>query len=225
MREKFLRRDHRFDLIVFDWDGTLMDSTATIASSIQRACADLGLPVPSNQRARHVIGLGLADALAYAVPGLPEELVPRMVERYRHHYLTRDAGLVLFDGVRETIVALKDRGRFVAIATGKSRVGLDRALDSCGLRPLFDATRCADECRSKPDPQMLYELGDELGVRCDRMLMIGDTTHDLLMAVNAGAHALAVSYGAHLHDALDGQGALAVLGSPAQLHAWLSEHA
>ncbi len=225
MRERPLRRDHRFDLIVFDWDGTLMDSTATIASSIQRACGDLGLPVPSNERASHVIGLGLLDALAYAVPDLPKHLVPQMVERYRHHYLSRDADLVLFPGVREIIIALKDRGFFVAVATGKSRVGLDRALNACGLRPLFDATRCADECRPKPDPQMLWELGDELGVRSDRTLMIGDTTHDLQMAVNAGAHALAVSYGAHLHDALDGQGALAVLATPAQLHAWLAEHA
>ncbi len=225
MREPPLRRDHRFDLIVFDWDGTLMDSTAMIASSIQRACADLDLPVPSNERASHVIGLGLVDALAYAVPDLPRHLVPQMVERYRHHYLSRDADLVLFTGVREIIVALKDRGHYVAVATGKSRVGLDRALDTCGLRPLFDATRCADECRSKPDPQMLWELGDELGVRCDRMLMIGDTTHDLQMAANAGAQALAVSYGAHLPEALAGQGALAVLDSPTALQAWLAEHA
>ncbi len=225
MRERPLRRDHRFDLIVFDWDGTLMDSTATIASSIQRACADLGLPIPSNERASHVIGLGLSDALAYAVPDMPKALVPQMVERYRHHYLSRDADLVLFAGVREIIIALKDQGYFVAVATGKSRVGLDRALDACGLRPLFDATRCADECRSKPDPQMLYELGDELGVRCDRMLMIGDTTHDMQMAANAGAHALAVSYGAHLHETLAGQDALAVLGSPADLQTWLAHHA
>lgn len=202
-----------------------MDSTATIASSIQRACADLGLTVPSNERASHVIGLGLSDALAYAVPELPEELVPRMVERYRHHYLSRDGALVLFPEVREIIVALKDSGHLVAVATGKSRVGLDRAMNACGLRPLFDATRCADECRSKPDPQMLRELGDELGVRTDRMLMIGDTTHDLQMAANAGAHALAVSYGAHLREALGGQGALAVLGSSADLRAWLAEHA
>ena len=220
-----LPRGHRFDLIVFDWDGTLMDSTATIASSIQRACADLGLPVPSNERANHVIGLGLADALAYAVPDMTEDLVPRMVERYRHHYLSRDADLVLFPGVREIIVALKDKGHFVAVATGKSRAGLDRAMNACGLRPLFDATRCADECRSKPDPQMLWELGDELGVRSDRMLMIGDTTHDLQMAVNAGAHGLAVSYGAHLHETLDGLGALAVLASPGELYAWLKDAA
>lgn len=225
MTERPQRRDPRFDLIVFDWDGTLMDSTATIASSIQRACADLGLAVPSNERASHVIGLGLVDALAYAVPDLPGNLMPQMIERYRYHYLSRDADLVLFPDVREILAGLKDRGHFLAVATGKSRVGLDRALDACGLRPLFDATRCADECRSKPDPQMLWELGDALGVRTDRMLMIGDTTHDLQMAANAGAHALAVSYGAHLYGALDGQGALAVLDSTADLQRWLAEHA
>ncbi len=159
--------------------------------------------------------------LSYAVPELPKALVPAMVERYRHHYLSRDAELPLFAGVREIVVALKEAGHFVAVATGKSRAGLDRALNHCGLRTLFDATRCADECRSKPDPQMLWDLGDELGVRSDRTLMIGDTTHDLLMAANAGAASLAVSYGAHPERSLEGHGALAIVGSPAQLGAWL----
>jgi len=218
---KTARRDHRFDLVVFDWDGTLMDSTDVIATSIQRACADLGLPVPSDHRANHVIGLGLSDALAYAVPELPRAMFPQMIERYRHHYLSRDATLPLFPGVREIIVALKEAGHFVAVATGKSRAGLDRALDASGLRPLFDATRCADECRSKPDPAMLHELSDELGVRSTRMLMIGDTTHDLQMAANAGAASLGVSYGAHPERTLEGHGALAIVGSSAQLGAWL----
>ncbi len=215
-------RRRRFDVVVFDWDGTLMDSTAVIASSIQRACEDLGLPVPDDARASHVIGLGLHDALAYAVPDLPREMVPRMVERYRHHFLSRDATLPLFPGVREILVALKEGGHQVAVATGKSRAGLDRALDRSGLRPLFDATRCADECRSKPDPQMLHELGDELCVRSARMLMVGDTTHDLLMASNAGCASLAVSYGAHAERSLEGHGALAIVGSPAQLGAWFA---
>ena len=214
----------RFDLVVFDWDGTLMDSTDVIATSIQRACVDLGLPVPSDERASHVIGLGLTDALSYAVPDLPRTMVPQMIERYRHHYLSRDADLPLFPGVREIIVALKEAGRFVAVATGKSRVGLERALEASGLRLLFDATRCADECRSKPDPSMLFELGDELGVRCRRMLMIGDTTHDLQMASNAGAASLAVSYGAHPERTLEGHGALAIIGSTAELAAWLSSN-
>lgn len=216
------RRAHRFDLVAFDWDGTLMDSTATIASSIQRACADLGLTVPSDDRARHVIGLGLTDALAYAVPEMTRDMVPRMVERYRHHYLSRDADLPLFPLAREIVVWLKEAGYFVAVATGKSRMGLDRALDTCGLRPLFDATRCADECRSKPDPQMLWDLGDALGVRNERVLMIGDTTHDLQMATNAGAASIAVSYGAHDASSLEGHGALAIVDSTRQLRDWLA---
>lgn len=215
------RRDHRFDLIAFDWDGTLMDSTAIIASSIQRACADLGLPVPSDTDANHVIGLGLTDALAYAAPTMTKAMVPQMVERYRYHYLSRDAALPLFDGVREIVVGLKEAGYFVAVATGKSRVGLDRAMDRAGLRPLFDATRCADESRSKPDPQMLWELGDELGVRSERILMVGDTTHDLQMAANAGTASIGVGYGAHAAAVLEGQGALAILPSPAALRDWL----
>jgi phosphoglycolate phosphatase len=218
------RSARRFDLIAFDWDGTLMDSTAVITTSIQNACADLGLPVPPRERASHVIGLGLVDALTYAVPELPAAMIPAMVERYRHHYLSRDSDLVLFPGVREMIVALKEAGYFVAVATGKTRVGLDRALDACGLRPLFDATRCADESRSKPDPRMLHDLGDALGVRINRTLMIGDTTHDLLMATNAGAASLAVSYGAHPERSLEGHGALAIVGSTAQLDAWLTNN-
>jgi phosphoglycolate phosphatase len=148
-----------------------------------------------------------------------------MVERYRHHYLARDATLPLFPGIREIIVALKESGHLVAVATGKSRAGLDRALGHSGLRPLFDATRCADECRSKPDPQMLYELAVELGVAVDRMLMVGDTTHDLSMASNAGCASLAVSYGAHAERSLEGLGALAIVGSPAQLAAWFRSEA
>ena len=218
------RQDRRFDLIAFDWDGTLMDSTAVIASSIQRACADLGLPVPSDERAAHVIGLGLGDALAYAVPTMTQDLVPRMVERYRHHYLSRDAALPLFAGVREIVVELKEAGLFVGVATGKSRAGLDRAMRASGLDALFDATRCADECRSKPDPQMLWELGDVLGVRNERILMIGDTTHDLSMASNAGTASLAVSYGAHGAGELVGHGALAIVASPAEMRQWLASN-
>src|SRR5271168_2257584 len=129
----------RFELIVFDWDGTLMDSTSTIASSIQRACADLGLPVPSDEQASHVIGLGLSDALAHAVPDLPPHQLPRMLERYRHHYLSRDAELVLFGGARELLAELRAAGHALAVATGKTRVGLARSLEQSGLSESFDA--------------------------------------------------------------------------------------
>lgn len=215
----------RFELIVFDWDGTLLDSAAAIVSSIQAACRDLGLPEPSPSRARHVIGLGLGDALRHAVPALPEHDYPRMVERYRHHYLSRDHELTLFPGVFEMIESLAARGRLLAVATGKSRVGLNRALAHSGLGPFFHATRCADECFSKPHPAMLEQLMDELGVSPERALMVGDTTHDLQMAKNAGVAGLAVSFGAHPREALEAEQPLACLPTPQDLAAWLRDHA
>lgn len=215
----------RYDLIVFDWDGTLMDSAAAIVRAIQAASRDLGLPEPADAAARHVIGLGLADALRHAVPGLPPERYPEMVERYRHHYLSRDHELVLFDGVETLIGELGDAGHWLAVATGKSRVGLDRALGHSGLRDRFHASRCADECFSKPHPQMLEELMTEFGVLPERTLMIGDTSHDLQMAANAGVGALAVSYGAHPREHLLGCDPLACLHSVEDLSAWLKANA
>ncbi len=148
----------RFDLIVFDWDGTLMDSTGTIVQCIQAAARDLGLPVPERKMAAYVIGLSLQDAMAAALPGLDPKLVPRVVERYRYHYLSRDHGLTLFDGVPEMLADLSQRGYFLAVATGKSRVGLNRALHASQISRYFDATRCADETFSKPHPAMLHEI-------------------------------------------------------------------
>ena len=215
----------RFELIVFDWDGTLMDSAAAIVRAIQAASADLGLPVPTDARARHVIGLGLSDALRHAVPELPETDYPQMVERYRHHYLSNDRELTLFDGTVELISDLHDRGFLLAVATGKSRNGLDRALGFSGLGRYFHATRCADECFSKPHPAMLHELMDELGVVAESCLMIGDTTHDLLMAKNAGVAGLAVSFGAHPVDQLEAEAPLACVHTPTELRAWLAANA
>lgn len=215
----------RFELVVFDWDGTLMDSAAAIVTAIQSACRDLGLPEPTDAQARHVIGLGLEDAMRLAVPALAASDYPRMVERYRHHYLSRDHELTLFSGVPELIRELKDAGHFLAVATGKSRVGLARALEVSGLGPHFHATRCADECFSKPHPQMLEELMEELGVQRQATVMIGDTTHDLLMAANAGVASLAVSYGAHEPDTLASQSPLATFSRVAELSAWLKANA
>ncbi|HJW02729.1 MAG TPA: HAD-IA family hydrolase [Azospira sp.] len=215
----------RFELVVFDWDGTLMDSAAAIVTAIQSACRDLGLPEPTDAQARHVIGLGLEDAMRLAVPALAASDYPRMVERYRHHYLPRDHELTLFSGVPELIRELKDAGHFLAVATGKSRVGLARALEVSGLGPHFHATRCADECFSKPHPQMLEELMEELGVQRQATVMIGDTTHDLLMAANAGVASLAVSYGAHEPDALASQSPLATFSRVTELSAWLKANA
>jgi phosphoglycolate phosphatase len=215
----------RFDLLVFDWDGTLLDSTGAIVAAVQAACRDLGLPEPPDDHARQVIGLGLADALRHSVPDLAEDRFPQMVERYRHHYLSRDQELQLFDGASELIAELHGSGFVLAVATGKSRAGLNRAMAHCGLGRYFSATRCADECFSKPHPQMLEELMDEFAVPPERTLMIGDTTHDLQMAINAGVAALAVAYGAHSHTALGSLNPLARLRDVGELTQWLRTNA
>ncbi|MDA8384325.1 MAG: HAD-IA family hydrolase [Betaproteobacteria bacterium] len=192
----------RFELLVFDWDGTLMDSAASIVASLQWAADDLGLPVPSEAQARHIIGLGLQEAIAEIMPALPLADYPRLIDRYRFHYLARDHEIALFDGVAEGIPALAAAGFTLAVATGKSRRGLDRALEHSGLRSCFQATRCADESVSKPHPAMLEALMNELGVGSAATVMIGDTTHDLAMARSAGVRSIAVAYGAHEKDAL-----------------------
>lgn len=210
-----------FDLIVFDWDGTLMDSAAAIVAAIQASCRDLDLPVPSDRAARHVIGLGLVDAMRSAVPQLKEADYPRMVERYRHHYLAGDQTLPLFPGIRELLDELVEAGHALAVATGKSRPGLERAMAHTGLSARFHGSRCADECFSKPHPQMLEELLAEFGVEPRRALMIGDTTHDLQMAANAGVPALGVSYGAHEASALTALTPLGCFDDVAALRQWL----
>lgn len=214
----------QFDLIVFDWDGTLMNSTATIVKCIQASARDLGLPVPDQKAASYVIGLGLQEALHMALPGLDPKYYPRVVERYRHHYLSEDEGLTLFEGVREMLADLAQQGYFLAVATGKSRVGLNRALDTAKLMSAFDATRCSDETFSKPHPAMLQELTRELGQDMRRTVMIGDTTHDLQMAHNAGAAGIAVRYGAHPPEQLEALAPAFSASSVAELHAWLNEN-
>jgi len=215
----------QFELLVFDWDGTLMDSAGAIVASIQASCRDLGLPVPERERAAHVIGLGLKDALAYAVPELAASEYGRLAERYRHHYLARDPDIELFPGVREMLALLKDRGHVLAVATGKTRIGLDRVLEATQLKPYFDSSRCADETHSKPHPAMLQELMHELLIEPEATLMIGDTAHDLQMAVNAGVPALAVSYGAHPRGSLTVFNPLACLDTPQELAPWLQQNA
>jgi len=215
----------QFDLIVFDWDGTLMDSTATIVKCIQSAAKDLGLSVPSDAAAAHVIGLGLSEAMQAAMPNIDPALYPRMIERYRYHFLTKDHELVLFQGARAMLEELSQLGYFLAVATGKSRVGLNRALNAAGLLSMFDATRCADETFSKPHPAMLQELTRELGQDMRRTVMIGDTTHDLLMANNAGAAGIAVEYGAHPVQQLQACRPVFTARNVPELHQWLIENA
>jgi phosphoglycolate phosphatase len=212
----------RFDLLIFDWDGTLADSTSIIAEALQRACHDLGCGVPDDVAARYVIGLGLADALKHIAPELPTADYPRLSARYRDHYLAREAEIPLFDGARELLVELRQSGYRLAVATGKTRMGLDRALAAHGVAPLFDATRCADEGHPKPHPDMLHYLMDALRVAPSRSVMIGDTTHDLLMAANAGIRSIAMTHGAHGFDALAARETFAVAQSISELRRCLA---
>lgn len=214
----------RFDLIAFDWDGTLFDSTALIVRCIQQACRDVGTAVPSDEQAAYVIGLGLRDALMHAAPGFPPERYPELGAAYRRHYLASQHEVVLFPGTLELLQALRARNHLLAVATGKSRRGLADALASTTLHALFDATRTAEETSSKPDPQMLLELMAELGVPPERTLMIGDTTHDLEMARRAGVASVGVSFGAHDPAEFEALAPLTVAHSTAQLHDWLLTH-
>lgn len=218
-------KPRRFDLIVFDWDGTLFDSTALITRCIQAACVDAGLPRPPEQDAAYVIGLGLHDALQRVAPHASRDQVLLLAERYRHHYFSSQHELTLFPGVLDMLRSLRARHHWLAVATGKSRRGLDEALGHVELRQMFDATRTADETASKPHPLMLHELMQELGAEADRTLMVGDTTHDLQLAANAGAASLAVSYGAHEPDDFGVHGPRHVAHSVDELHRWLLEHA
>ncbi len=221
------RRDpaRAFDLIAFDWDGTLFDSTALITQCIQAAVRDVGGVVPSDLAASHVIGMGLMQALAYAAPDVPKERYPELGSRYRHHYMARQHEISLFEGVLPMLGALKRRSHYLAVATGKSRAGLDVALRTVQLQGLFDASRTADQTAGKPAPLMLQELAREFGLAIERILMVGDTTHDLQMARNAGCASVAVSYGAHPVEGFAALQPLYVAHTVAELEAWLLANA
>lgn len=214
----------RFDLIAFDWDGTLFDSTKIIVRCIQRAVVDVGGAMPSDKAASYVIGMGLMQALAHAAPDVPQEKYPQLGARYRHHYMTHQNDISLFDGVLGLLEQLKARHHWLAVATGKSRRGLDEALGSVQLKGMFDSSRTADETAGKPDPLMLQELMREFGAAPDRTLMIGDTTHDLQMAVNAGCAAVGVSYGAHEPGDFHALGPLFIAHTVDELSTWLLQN-
>jgi phosphoglycolate phosphatase len=206
---------------VFDWDGTLFDSAAVITDCIQQAARDMALPVPDRRTASHVIGLGLQDSLRHALPTLPREHYTDFLARYRRYFLEREDTLSLFPGVTELLAELKERGHQLAVATGKPRRGLDRALQGSGIGEMFAATRCGDETHPKPHPAMLLELMAELQLGAADMLMIGDTSHDLGMAASAGVEAVAVSYGAHPEDSLLALAPRACVASVVELRQWL----
>ena len=219
------RRPRRFDLIAFDWDGTLYDSTKIIVRCIQAAVVDVGGARPSDTAAAYVIGMALMQALAHAAPDVPPEKYTELGNRYRYHYLQHQDDLSLFEGVLPMLDGLKARQHLLTVATGKSRRGLDEALRTVELAGVFDGSRTADETAGKPDPLMLHELMQEFGVEPSRVLMIGDTTHDLQMAVNAGCASVGVSYGAHTPEDFGALNPLHVAHSVADLHQWLARNA
>ena len=214
----------KYPLIVFDWDGTVIDSPGAIVECIREASRDMGLRVPEPEQASHVIGLGLRDSLQLAVPDLPAERYQEFVALYRKHFLQREDSMPLFDGIHELLNELSTK-HTLAIATGKSRRGLDRALETTGIGGFFTASRCADETQPKPHPAMLLELMQEFSMASTQVLMIGDTTHDLEMARAAGVDAVAVSYGAHPEQALREAAPLNCFSSVNSLFQWLRANA
>jgi len=209
-------------LIIFDWDGTLMDSQSRIVSCIQAACTDVGIEVPSADRARNVIGLGLHEACRQLLSNLDENVHTHVQTRYRHHFLNNDiAPARLFDGVLSMLQDLYSRGYLLAVATGMSRHGLNTILQKTRLARYFHATRCVDDSASKPNPLMLYRLLDYFGIQVEQALMVGDTEYDLEMARRAGMDALAVSYGVHEVSRLLPHRPLACINSIPHMHDWL----
>lgn len=215
-------KQHPYDLLVFDWDGTLMDSEARIVESLEAAIADVGLEPRSRAALREIIGLGLAEALQQLFPMADQETVSRLIERYRHHFLIASrTPMPLFAGVSELLARLEQAGYYLAVATGKARRGLDQVLKETNLHGRFHCTRCADETRSKPHPQMLLEVIERTGVAPERTLMIGDTEFDLLMARSAGVDALGVTYGVHARERLLACEPRGLVDSVSELHGWL----
>jgi phosphoglycolate phosphatase len=213
-----------FALIVFDWDGTLMDSEARIVDCLQAAFVDVGQPPPSRTAAAEIIGLGLDEAMARLWPAADAPQRQVVAAHYRRHFLGGNpTSSALFPGALETLEWLRTAGYLLAVATGKSRRGLDLSLAETGLAGFFQATRCADEGFSKPHPGMLLEIMDELGVAPARTLMVGDTEYDLQMAANAGIGALAVCYGVHSPERLRALRPLACLNSLAAIPEWLCQ--
>jgi phosphoglycolate phosphatase len=215
----------RYDAVVFDWDGTIMDSTHSIVAAIQAACADLMLPVPPPEDASWVIGLSFDTALRRIAPTLTQDRMPRFLERFRAHFLLRDPEIALFSGILDVFADLRARHIQLGVATGKGRAGLDRALSATQLQDCFESTRCADESFSKPHPAMLLEIMEELSLRPERVLMVGDTTHDVQMAGNAGVDSMAVSYGAHDKDTLAAARPTVLVSSVGEMRAWLAGRA
>lgn len=214
----------RFPLVVFDWDGTLMDSEARIVACMQRAAGDMDMPIPSDAEARDIIGLGLEQAVTRLFPGAGADDIERLVVTYRQHWLGDDVvASQMFAGSVELVETLHAEGYLLAVATGKSRQGLDKSLVESGLTRFFHVTRCADEAFSKPHPQMLEEILSDLDTPPADAVMIGDTEYDMQMARSAGVAGVGVSHGVHSVERLLANGARACFDDLFQLSRWLRE--
>ncbi|MEW8624245.1 MAG: HAD-IA family hydrolase [Candidatus Thiodiazotropha sp.] len=214
-----------FELLIFDWDGTLMDSEARIVSCVEAAVRDLGRPVPDTESISNIIGLGLKEAVHQLFPDADDQLHLQIAARYRVHFFSdQEAPSQLFDGTRETLQELADRGHMLAVATGKGRQGLDYALETTGLADFFHLTRCADETFSKPHPEMLNQILELSGMDSHQALMIGDTEYDMEMAVNAGMPSLGVTYGVHAADRLRKHNPLDCIDHIAEIPKWLDRY-
>ena len=211
-----------YKLIIFDWDGTLMDSQARIVDCLKSAADDLQLNQLTHNTLKNIIGLGLHEAISSLYPQLQDEQIIYFADRYRYHFLTaNETPSGLFADVKQMLEGLIDKGFMLAIATGKARRGLDPVLEETGLTNLFHGSRCADETRSKPHPQMLEELLDDFGIVADDAVMVGDTEYDMLMANSLGMDALAVSYGVHDKNDILKHKPLACVDSIMALSDWL----
>ncbi len=215
-------RGSDIQLLAFDWDGTLFDSTALIVQAIQNAVVDAGGPRPTKEDAAWIISMGLQDAIAHLGRDIPKLKIPVVMARYLYHYSQLQDQVSFFDGTLDMLQDLKNQGFHLAVATGKSRRGLNEALAQANLKQFFDATRTADETAGKPHPLMLQELMAELGVSPEQTLMIGDTTHDLQLAANAGTASLAVSFGAHDSASFADFSPLTIVHSTHELHRHLA---
>ena len=211
----------QFDLIVWDWDGTLANSTGMITDAIVSAASQVGLPALDPLAASNIIGLGLKESIHALFGNISAEKAQALAKQYTANYYARESEIPLFEGAADTIKTLHKRGFKLAVATGKGRRGLNLALEHCGLSPYFHATKTVDECFSKPHPQMLDELMDALIVRPERTLMIGDTSYDLQMASNAGIPAVAVTFGAQSRDKLNSYNSIAMFTQFSELSSWL----
>ncbi len=211
--------------VIFDWDGTLVDSASGIVACIQAAAADLQLPEKTSEEIKYVIGLGLSEMLNDLYPQLEPLGLAKLVDRYRYHFFAGDQiHASLFDGARDVLEQLDKQGYYLAVATGKSRQGLNLAIEQLELEGLFIATRCAEETCSKPSPDMLLELIEFAALDASAVLMIGDTTYDIDMAKNANVMSIGVSCGSHEDSELLEHGALACLSDINELPAWLEQN-